>query len=366
MSSDSKRNMTGVNRDGRFLKLGKRPATRTAKLLKFRDFLQVADLPPIPSGNFGHDSLIRSDQWGMFGNDRYGDCVLAGAAHEHMLWNAESGVSNPLSLFSTDSVLKSYSEVTGFSPADPNSDQGTDMEAAAKYRRTTGIPDAMGGRHKIGVYVDLTPGSLQELWYAIWLFDGVGIGVEFPSQWMDAFNAGANGLWDSVKRPRIEGGHYITAVGRMGGRASIVTWADDHPRLTAAGYQQFNDQTLAYISKERLIANSQKDANGYDWAGLLNMLSAVTGEIVVDPDPGPSPEPTPIPTPPNPNPNPVPPSPTPIVQEGTFYLQGTLSGTFQGKISSQPFPQAVGYSAGGGGGGGYSGGGEVGGIHRAW
>jgi hypothetical protein len=28
--------------------------------------------------------------WGMLGNDHYGDCVWAGAAHETMLWNKEA------------------------------------------------------------------------------------------------------------------------------------------------------------------------------------------------------------------------------------------------------------------------------------
>jgi flagellar hook protein FlgE len=258
------------------LKLGKLPAASSQPVkLKFRDFLDRTQLPPLPKGDFGHDSLVTN--WGMLGNDKYGDCVLAGAGHEHMLWLREAGHTEAevTSLFTEKAALKNYSAVTGFNPDDPDTDQGTDMAQAASYRRKTGYIDSKGNRHKIGAYVDLDPGNITELWYAAWLFDGVGIGVNFPSQWMDAFNKGSKGLWDHVSRPKLEGGHYITGVGRHG-NLNIVTWADDHPRLTPRGYAQFNDQTIAYASAEKLV--SGRDDNGFDWPGLLAALKEIDGQ----------------------------------------------------------------------------------------
>jgi hypothetical protein len=256
------------------LKLGKLPASQGRPVkLKFRDFLDRTALPALPKGNFGHDSLVTN--WGMLGNDKYGDCVWAGASHEEMLWLREAGVSETQveRLFTEQTALRAYSEVTGFDPNNPDTDQGTDMEQAAAYRRKTGLPDSRGMRHKIGAYVALDPGNITELWYAAWLFDGVGIGVEFPSQWMDAFNKGPKGLWDHVSHPKIDGGHYITGVGRHG-NLNIVTWDDDHPRLTPRGYIQFNDQTLAYASQEKLV--NGKDTNGFDWPGLQKALQQIT------------------------------------------------------------------------------------------
>ena len=54
-------------------------------------------------------------------------------AHETMLWNKEAARTVTLN---NESVLKDYSAVTGFNPNDPNTDQGTDMQVAA--RRNTG------------------------------------------------------------------------------------------------------------------------------------------------------------------------------------------------------------------------------------
>lgn len=257
------------------LKLGKLPARPDAVKLKFRDYLDRTALPPLPTGDFGHDTLVTN--WGMLGNDKYGDCVWAGGGHEEMLWLRESGATEAEveALITESAALKNYSVVTGFNPDDPSTDQGTDMAKAASYRRKTGYVDAKGNHHKIAAYVDLDPGNITELWYAAYLFDGVGIGINFPAQWMDAFSKGPGGLWDHVTRPKIEGGHYITGVARHG-NLNIVTWADDHPRLTPRGYAQFNDETFAYATEDKL-ANGV-DENGFNWTQLRADLSDLTGQ----------------------------------------------------------------------------------------
>ncbi|PXW28783.1 UNVERIFIED_CONTAM: hypothetical protein DES50_11167 [Williamsia faeni] len=250
-------------------KLGKLPARPGAAKLRLSTYLDTSVLPK-PPAEFGHEGLVSS--WGMLGNDSWGDCVWAGAGHEIMLWNAEAQTTVAID---ADATLHNYSQVTGF---DPNAgapghnptDQGTDMEKAARYRRRTGFIDANGHRHKIGAYVALRPGNLNDLWYATYLFDGVGIGVEFPAQWMDAFNE--HRPWDSVAHPTIEGGHYITSVAKKGGTATIVTWGCGIP-LTAAGYQQFNDESLAYFSEEKLL--NGKDVNGFDIDALRADLAAL-------------------------------------------------------------------------------------------
>lgn len=247
------------------LMLGKLPARPGAVKLKLANYLDTTRLPTPPK-EFGHERLV--NDWGMLGNDQAGCCVWSGAGHEVMLWNREAGKTATIT---TTSTLHNYSLVTGYDPDDPSTDQGTDMEVAAKYRRTTGLLDAAGKRHKIGAYIALEPGNLTQLWYATYLFDGVGIGVEFPTQWMDAFNAGKP--WDKVSRPKIEGGHYITAPAKRSGNATIITWGAPVP-LTPRGYQQFNDESLAYLTAEKLV--NGKSLEGFDLATLRKDLAAVT------------------------------------------------------------------------------------------
>jgi hypothetical protein len=247
------------------LMLGKTPARTDAVKLKLAKYIDASALPK-PPAEFGHERLVTN--WGMLGNDTAGCCVWAGAGHEVMLWNREAGKTANVT---TTSTLRNYSLVTGYNPNDPSTDQGTDMELAAKYRRATGLLDADGNRHKIGAYVALDPGDLDQLWYATYLFDGVGLGVEFPAQWMDAFNAGKP--WDAVRHPKVEGGHYITQVAKRDGNGTIITWGQPTP-LTPRGYQQFNDESLAYLTEEKLT--NGKSLEGFDLATLRKDLALVT------------------------------------------------------------------------------------------
>lgn len=249
------------------LKLGKNPANPdAAPKLKLANYLDLAKLPPLPTKPFGHQGLVKS--WGMLANDRLGCCVLSGAGHEVLLWNAEAGT--PVSI--TDaSTVKNYELFTGYTPSDPNSDQGTDMAAAAKRRQKTGLIDATGKYHKIGAYLALTPGNWTELLYAIWLFDGVGIGINFDERWMTAFNQGKP--WDKLTRPKWAGGHYVSGVDWDGLDVEVVTWGKLQ-KLTRAGYQMANDETFAYASVEKL--RNGVDLEGLNWAQLQADLTAVT------------------------------------------------------------------------------------------
>lgn len=247
------------------LKLGKLPARPDAVKLKFAKYVDRAVLPK-PPAEFGHERLVT--QWGMLANDQVGNCVIAGGLHEHLLWNREAGHTIRVN---DACAIKNYSIISGYNPKDPDTDQGTDMEMAARYRRQFGLIDADGKHRKIGAYVALEPGDIGQLWLAMWIFDGVGIGVDFPSQWMDAFDK--RKVWDRVSRPKSEGGHYITGVAKRTGLASTVTWGRIQG-LTAAGYAQFNDETYAYLSEEKL--NSGKSLEGFDLATLRKDLTAVT------------------------------------------------------------------------------------------
>src|SRR6516164_1546829 len=129
------------------LRLGKRPARPHAYQLHFGNYFNFSKLPK-PPAVFGHEGLV--SDWQMLGNDQYGDCVFAGAAHEEMLWHREGGLELPP--FDDKSVLENYSEVTGFNPADPNTDQGADVVKAATYRKNIGLLDAAGNRHKVDAF----------------------------------------------------------------------------------------------------------------------------------------------------------------------------------------------------------------------
>ncbi len=245
-------------------KLGKKPARPGAVKLRLANYIDTTALPKPPL-SFGHERLV--NQWGMLANDQVGDCVIAGGLHEVLMWNKEAGRTVRVD---DACAIRNYSAITGYNPDDPDTDQGTDMELAARYRRRTGLVDADGKRHKIGAYVALEPGDVTQLWYALYLFDAVGIGVEFPSQWMDAFNH--HKVWGQVAHPNIEGGHYIAGCARRNGGIVVVTWGT-LVHMTIAGYHQFCDEAIAYLSEEKLV--NGVDSDGFSLSTLRTDLGKV-------------------------------------------------------------------------------------------
>lgn len=251
------------------LKTGKAPARPGAVSFRFSDFASVAKMPA-PPVSFGHESLVKN--WGMLGNDVAGDCVFAGTGHEIMLWNAEVG---KFVRISDKTALANYSEFTGYDPtqADPTTgdnptDLGTDVAKWLSRRRKTGFFDDAGQYHKIGAYIALEPGNADQLRYAAYYFDGVGIGINFPRQWMDIFDQGGR-VWPALSNPNYEGGHYISAVAFRDHRPVIVTWGQK-VELTLGAYAQTCDEAYAYLTPEKLAKGV--DLQGFNYAKLTDYI----------------------------------------------------------------------------------------------
>jgi hypothetical protein len=252
------------------MKLGKRPARRGAVSFTFRDFFNPDSLPKPPEV-FGH-YFLGSGTFGVLGNDQYSDCVFAGAAHETMIWSKEGG--REVARFTEMDVLDDYAAVTGFNPADPATDQGTDMQTAASYRRKTGVRDASNRRHTIDSYVALSVGDVDELVLATWLTGASGVGLQFPAQSMTQFKAGQ--VWTVPTIPKMDGGHYVPCVGRnSAGNLLVITWGRLQA-MTPAYYQRFSDEALAYISLEILNAKNLSP-EGFDADGLRAQLAKLNG-----------------------------------------------------------------------------------------
>ena len=242
------------------MKLGLKPPRPGSISLELRKYINLSVLPT-PPANFGHGKLVKT-AWNMLGNDSVGNCVQAGSAHETILLNYEAGLAVP---FDDACVISDYSAATGYNPADPNTDQGTDMQQYAAYRRNIGILDANGNRHKVGAYLAIQPGNLDEHLIAAYLFTAVGIGINFPSSAMDQFNTGEP--WAPVAGSTIEGGHYVPLMGPFSEWLIINTWSRENP-MTLPFFAANSNQSVTYVSSEFLTGG--KSLEGFD----LDQLNA--------------------------------------------------------------------------------------------
>jgi hypothetical protein len=257
------------------LKLGKKPATFDKRDLLFARYRTTAALPAHPQ-TFGHEAI--GENWGMLGNGPdnsvikgfggAGDCVFAGAAHETMLWKAETGL--PLA-FTGRSVIGDYSALTGYVIGNDATDQGTIVRDALDYRLKIGIADVAGERHKIGAYLALDPGNLEHLLEALWLFGVVGIGINFPDTAMDQFAAGEP--WSVFPTARIVGGHYIPLVA-MRANLVCVTWGRLQ-EMQMTFFQKYCDEAFAILTPEMLTAG--KSLEGFDLSALQSDLNSLGG-----------------------------------------------------------------------------------------
>src|SRR5579863_2245398 len=91
------------------VKLGKNPARHDARTFAYAKYRTGAATAP------------QQAHWGsglpfaMLDNDKYGDCVEAGYAHQVQLWRDRAGA--PYIPTDTD-VLAAYTALTGFNPND--------------------------------------------------------------------------------------------------------------------------------------------------------------------------------------------------------------------------------------------------------
>lgn len=248
------------------MKFGKKPARENAVTFRFARYFDKSALPTPPL-RFGRFNRVK--EWGVLGNNDYGDCVWAGAAHEHMLWHTAN--KRPIN-FTEHNVLSDYSAATGFDPKDPNTDGGSDMQEAASYRRKTGIVDKDGKRHTIDAYVAINAGDYDTLMLATYLFGATGIGIQFPSSAEDQFKY--QQPWDMKSGAKLEGGHYIPIVGRnSAGHILCVTWGRLHA-MTRAFFEAYCDEAIAYLSTDWLD-NELISPEGYDLVALKRDLSAI-------------------------------------------------------------------------------------------
>lgn len=245
------------------LKLGKLPARPQSISLKLGSYLTPKlKKPPVRAGHLD----FMTEPWGILGNDQYGDCVWAGAAHETELWHAE-GKALPIH-FTSECVLSDYAKVTGFDPKDPATDGGTDMQVAASYRKKTGVIDASGKRHTIAAYLAVK--NSKEIQQAVYLFGAMGIGIQFPDSAMDQFRKGQD--WTVRKGATIQGGHYIPAIAYDPEWVYVVSWGKV-VRASWSFIRKYMDEGVVYLSEE--ILSGGMSPEGFKLADLTTDLNAL-------------------------------------------------------------------------------------------
>ena len=159
--------------------------------------------------------------WGMLGNDQYGDCTIAGAAHLDMANALENSETVPT--ISTQQAVSTYLALTG------GADTGLVEADVLQTWREKGLFS-----EKNAGYAPVDHRSFAELRSVTAAFGGTYLGIAVPAPAQQQFAEGKPWALTGTAADRdIIGGHCVPAVGYDRKYLYVVTWA----KLQAATWE---------------------------------------------------------------------------------------------------------------------------------
>lgn len=228
------------------------------------------DLPqPPPAADWL--STVPPGAWGMCANDRYGDCTCAGVAHKRIGDVYVNHNGQVLTVTDTD-TLGLYTDITGFNPDDPSTDQGAMCQDVLAYWRKHGfLSEKPVAFAKVNVHDE------TEVKQAIAAFGQLYCGFEVPGTAMDQFNNGQP--WDVVKGSSIEGGHCVTVGAYDEDGLTCVTWGTTQ-KMTWAFFKEYFDEAWIVIGPDMLDPKTGLDHLGVSLDALESEFTALTGSRI--------------------------------------------------------------------------------------
>lgn len=242
----------GARRAGRLGKLDPQfPAA-----VKSLHYYITQPLPPAPASVDYAKAVVEG--FPMDGNDEYGDCTMAAAAHLIQAWNAETGIRMPVP--TEPDVVAQYLKLSG------GQDTGLVESQVLQGWLSTGLWD-----NKIVAYAPVNVHSLDSIKQAVAYFGGVYVGVQVPENAKTQFERRHPwALEEGWQGRRIEGGHAIPILGYDDQYMYCVTWGAVHP-MSWDWWSVYGDEAWVVLSQEFDQAGK---FNGIDVAALRADIAA--------------------------------------------------------------------------------------------
>jgi len=236
---------------------GKRPAQRDARTFLFSDLLRAA-LPKVAT-SYDVEQTYPGIPCPMFANDWYGDCVIAGRAHQTLFFErAEQGKTLQIS---DNQVIKEYFTETG------GSDSGLYVLESLKLWRSRGWKcGSPANTYKIKAFAQIAGANkIQQIKQAMFADLGCGIGFKVPRSALDQFQAGKT--WDVATKPGpIVDLHYVYVLAYTPALVYCRTWAR-RQAMTWRFFTKYTDEIYAIID-----AQDTTQQKRFLRLGLLNVL----------------------------------------------------------------------------------------------
>ena len=237
---------------GKFGKLGPQFPVALKELPNYT----VAPLPDPPPSV---DWATNVSNWPMDGNNQYGDCTMAAAAHMIQSWNAQTGEKN--SMPSEQQVVQEYLKLSG------GKDSGLVETNVLKAWHRAGL----WGNHVVG-YAPVNVHALTTIKQAIALFGGIYAGIQVPANAQQQFEGGKPWtLAPDWQQQPIVGGHAIPLLGYDADWLYAITWGAIQ-QVAWDWWSTYADEAWAVLSQEYKEAG---EINGVNVTSLQADLQLV-------------------------------------------------------------------------------------------
>ena len=241
------------------VRFGKHPPKHDYRTLRFKKYLKKGIAAPPAALNVldrVYHKLQQSDPTKLFpmdGNDRLGDCTIAGVAHAITTY---CGLIGKNRVMSRASVVKLYMHMTG------GVDSGLNELDVLNYWRQKKISG-----DEIMAFASIDVKNHTHVKQAIQLFGGVYLGFQVQENCEEEFNA--RQPW--TPGPLTQDGHAVFAIGYDANQVTVLTWGSTQP-ATWDWWDECVDDAYAILPPE---AKDSSFAPGFDIAQLQTDLDAV-------------------------------------------------------------------------------------------
>lgn len=223
-------------RKGVFKRLGKFPAKRDPRNLMLKS---VAVPPSSYPSYYNFDRELPDIPHPMFGNNQWGNCVIAGRGHQTLRF--EYFTQKQVIPLTDAEIVEEYLGQTG------GQDTGLYVLDSLKLWRINGWI-AGGERYFIKAFTEIDRENHALVKLSVFLEIGVGLGLQLPKSAETQFNKGKPWTINNTKlgEPNSWGGHYVYVVGYTKSHLICFTWGKVQ-YLSWGFFNKYCDEAYAII-----------------------------------------------------------------------------------------------------------------------
>ena len=260
---------------GKIFKMGRRQPLVVAPRLHLRNYLKRGFPTPPPSITYSGKAWPSLKK--IYLNDQLGDCVIAGIGH---IQGVLTGNAGALELFTDAQITRMYSDIGGYVPGDPNTDQGCDETVAFNYWQSPGF---VSPANRISGHLAVNGADAEEVRIALWLFENISFGMNLPDAWVNPMPSGSGFVWRKTGSGDADpnNGHFVIGFGYDStGNVNIASWGMTG-LITSAAIAKYattgsQGDTHTVLSKQAINKATQRAPNGFDFPSLQADFAALT------------------------------------------------------------------------------------------